>query len=123
MTINELVNRLNELPQYINLYFHDCFGQMFTTNFICNNRAGKDGEPTVIVKPIKYIKDGIKVSKAIRNLKQCNGKELLNYKKEKFILNSNDTLFLVINNRTMGTFVSIKEITNFGYCKLKLNSY
>lgn len=118
MNTKELIARLEELDENVNLRCFDQFGNMYTSTFDVDSWRGAYDMPAIVVYPIKNWEDCTKPAEAIKNLKECDGLEVCGYKGGDYILSDESTVYLVGDYSTAGDGVSIKSIFNDGCMNL-----
>jgi hypothetical protein len=123
MTVNEIINRLEELNPKAKLRCFDQFGNMYTSNFEVDSWRGAYNMPAIVLQPVVNIAECINPKEPISNLKECQGMEVTGWKGGEFTLNADDTLFLVGDWGTSGDSVGITEIYDDGYIVIESNMY
>ena len=124
MTVREVLTELMMMDRSIELRLYDNFGEEFTfTGEICSWR-GSYKLPAVIVQPT--ISDTVSlmtVGETIDMLKMIDGLHVEGWKGGDFILNENDTLFLVSHPGTMGNSATIQYINDNGVIGVMNDAY
>ena len=115
MTTREILKELMKMKKSTELRIYDNFGEEFTfTGEICSWR-GSYRMPAVIVQPtVSDIVSPMTVNEMIDMLKLIDGLQVGGWKGGDFILNEDDTLFLVAHAGTMGNATTIQYINNNG---------
>lgn len=119
MNIEELINRLEELPENTILTIYDNFGHKFSSDFDVFSWRGSYNLPAIeVMANTEYT-----VESALSNLKEADGKMVDGYKGGEFYIDKHDEVYLVADYSTCGDSVIITEIDNYGRCSTKSEQY
>ena len=123
MTINELIERLEQMKPNVSLRFYDEFSQVFTSDFVCDSWRGAYEMPAIVVEPIKYPDEGTIVKEALENLKESRYKDVTGWKGGCYTLDPDSEVYLVAGLELVGNSVIITEVDDDGLINVEADHY